>query len=149
MFALIFVASSLFIDMFMPYNKKLWSTSFAFLTIGISGGCLSLITLLMDIVAEKYNDNNIGKFIDIITRPFVWLGMNPLAIFFLMDMLAIFLIFYIKIDGTSAWHYIYQNGFHSWITDSQWCSTVFSLAFALLWTIFAFILFKLKIFIKL
>ena len=35
-------------SLIMPYNKKLWSTSFAFATIGISGIFLALMMLLVD-----------------------------------------------------------------------------------------------------
>lgn len=36
----------------MPLNKKLWSISYTFLTIGISGFSLALITILVDMVQK-------------------------------------------------------------------------------------------------
>jgi predicted acyltransferase len=74
--------------------------------------------------------------------------MNPLAIFVFMDLFAIILIRYIHINGTTAWHYIYANGFHSWLHDPKLSSTVFSLVIALIWIIVSYIMFKFKIFIK-
>lgn len=36
----------------MPLNKKLWSISYTFLTMGISGISLALITILMDVIQK-------------------------------------------------------------------------------------------------
>lgn len=132
----------------MPYNKKLWTTSFALLTVGISGMMLIIMLLIVDVLGSRPN-SRLSKFIDIVTRPCLWLGMNPLAIFVLMDLLAILMIFYFKSGDTSLWHAFYTTAFSSWIGNDYWATTVFSLFFAILWTLVAFIMFKLKIFIKL
>lgn len=63
----------------MPLNKKLWSISYTFLTIGISGVSLALITIALDLVGKK--NEKYQKIIPIITAPFIWMGRNPLAIF--------------------------------------------------------------------
>jgi predicted acyltransferase len=63
----------------MPLNKKLWSISYTFLTIGISGVSLALITIALDLVGKK--NQKYQKVISIITGPFIWMGRNPLAIF--------------------------------------------------------------------
>ena len=83
------------------------------------------------------------------SRPLIWLGMNPLAIFVLMDLLGIILIRCIVIDGKSAWSWFYHYGFHSWLKEDHLSSTVFSLFFALLWTLVAWLMFRAKVFIKL
>jgi predicted acyltransferase len=116
-YAVFFVLLSLPISMFMPYNKKLWSTSFAMLTVGISGCMLVIMLLLIDVAGNQPN----GRFnrpIDIFTRPFLWLGMNPLAIFVLMDLTAILMIRIITINnGESLWHAFYNAAFKSWISN--------------------------------
>ena len=85
----------------MPLNKKLWSTSFVFITAGISGFSLTLLALLVDVLGTKLNQYS--RIVNFITKPFVWLGRNPLIIFILMDGLAIVLIKYIIIEDKSAW----------------------------------------------
>jgi predicted acyltransferase len=132
----------------MPYNKKLWTTSFAFLTIGISGLMLILMLMIIDKLGSRPN-SLLSKIIDIVSRPFLWLGMNPLAIFVLMDLLAILMIRIFTIDGETSWHAFYRVAFKSWISDPYVCTTVFSVFFAVLWTLVAFVMFRLKIFIKL
>lgn len=148
--------------MFMPYNKKIWSASFALITVGISGAALTLTMVIVDIVAAPpkgfiviEGENRpeepgcLGKTINILTSPFVWLGMNPLAIYILMMMTESILDTYVTIGDASGWGSFYNKAFTSWISDPYWSSAVFSLFWAIAWTIVALILFKLKIFIKL
>lgn len=84
------------LNLMMPLNKKIWSISFVFLTTAVSGLSLTLITYVVDVLGSKYE--KYGKIVSIVTKPFIWLGRNPLAIFVLMDALAILLIKYIIID---------------------------------------------------
>jgi predicted acyltransferase len=37
----------------MPLNKKIWSISYTFLTIGISGISIAVITILVDMVGKN------------------------------------------------------------------------------------------------
>ena len=85
----------------MPLNKKIWSISFTFLTICISGISLILSTLFVDMLGSK--GNILGKIISVLIKPFIWLGRNPLAVFVLMDAFAILLIRYVIINDKSAW----------------------------------------------
>jgi heparan-alpha-glucosaminide N-acetyltransferase len=66
----------------MPLNKRLWSISFVFLTSGITGLSLAFVTFFIDVLGKRYA--KYGKIINKITTPFLWLGMNPLAIYVLM-----------------------------------------------------------------
>jgi predicted acyltransferase len=149
-YAVFFVLLSLPISMFMPYNKKLWSTSFATVTVGIAGSMLVLMTLLIDVAGNQPN-GRFNQLIDIITRPFLWLGMNPLAIYVLMDLIAVLMYIIITInDGQETlWHAFYRVAFESWIKNEYVCSTIFSMFWALVAILVAFVMFKLKIFIKL
>ena len=47
------IAISLSLSVFMPYNKKLYTGSFALVTVGISGASLLLMVLLVDFVKGK------------------------------------------------------------------------------------------------
>lgn len=90
----------------MPLNKKIWSISYTFITIAVSGLSLSLITIVFDIV---YKDNaRYQKIMQIISAPFIWFGRNPLAIFVTRDFLDDLLNTYIVINGTEAWQHIYH-----------------------------------------
>ncbi len=99
----------------MPLNKKIWSISFVFATIGISGLSLTFFAIIVDIFGAQ--GKIYSKVINFLTRPLLWLGPNPLIIFVLMDALAIILIKYIIIDDKSAWNHFYHNVFASWISD--------------------------------
>lgn len=135
------------LTLMMPLNKKIWSISFVFLTTAVSGLSLTFITYVVDVLGSKYQ--KYGKVVNIVTKPFIWLGRNPLAIFVLMDVLAILLIKYIIIDEKSAWSHFYHYVFASWITNSEVASTIYALFFAILWTAVAGVLFRFNIFIRL
>lgn len=101
----------------MPLNKHLWSTSFVFLTIAVSGLSLAFLTFFIDTLSQRWPGGIYQKIVNIISHPFIWLGRNPLAIFILMDGVAIIMIKYIIIDDKSAWYYFYHYAFKSWIKD--------------------------------
>jgi predicted acyltransferase len=65
----------------MPLNKRLWSISFVFLTSAITGLSLAFVTFFIDVLGKRYA--KYGKIINKITTPFLWLGMNSLAIYVL------------------------------------------------------------------
>ena len=74
----------------MPLNKKIYSASFALLTSASSGLTILLLVILIDILPKKNEiANTITK---ILSRPFIWLGRNPLFVFIFMDLLAIIMI---------------------------------------------------------
>jgi predicted acyltransferase len=132
----------------MPLNKKIWSISFVFVTAAIVGLSLAFVSLTVDMLGSKYV--TYGKIIGVITRPFVWLGRNPLAIFVLMDALAIVMIHYItNSEGTSSWSLFYKNAFSSWIPNPEVASTLFACFFAILWTIVAGVMYFFNIFVRL
>lgn len=86
----------------MPLNKKIWSVSYAFLTVGTSGISLALITIIFDIAGK---DNIRYKNITSkISNPFLWFGRNPLALFmsrdFLDDLCNSYIVFS---DDESIW----------------------------------------------
>ncbi len=99
----------------MPLNKKLYSASFTLIVVAISGASLTFFYFLVDIVPTLLPSSK--KIIETITAPLKWLGLNPLAIFVLMDLVAIFMIIYIKIDDVSIWTQFFRHVFKSWIDD--------------------------------
>lgn len=145
--AIFFVLLSLPLMLVMPLNKHLWLASFAVHCVGIAGIMLVLTLLLVDVAGAP--PNRFSRCVDICTRPLLWLGMNPLAIYVMMNIVEIVMWKLITIDGQRMWYWFYDHAFGTWISDPAVCSTVYSCFFALVWTIVAAIMFKLKIFIKL
>lgn len=135
------------LTLLMPLNKKIWSISFVFVTSAVSGLSLAFITLTVDVLGAQ--KPGYGKIINILTKPFIWLGRNPLAIFILMDLVAIFMIKYIFIGERSLWAAFYHYAFATWITNQEVCSTIYAMFFVVLWTIVAGVLFRFNIFVKL
>lgn len=135
------------LTLLMPLNKKIWSISFVFITSAVSGLSLTFITYFVDVLGSKHP--RYGRIITKITTPFIWLGRNPLAIFILMDVLAILLIKYIIIDEKSAWAHFYHYVFASWIGNPEVASTVYACFYVVLWTLVAGLLFRKNIFVRL
>lgn len=131
----------------MPYNKKLWTTSFALLTIGVAGCMLIIMLTLIDIVGAP--GKRAHKCIEIATRPFLWLGMNPLAIYILNELVPTVMILIMINSEDSLWDGFYTTVFASWITQPQVCTTIFSLFWAAVWMGLAYLMFRFKIFVKL
>lgn len=131
----------------MPLNKKIWSVSYTFLTIGISGISLTLITLLLDIVGK--NNSKYQRFLGIVTQPLIWMGRNPLAIFVSRDLIDDICNSYIVINGIGSYEKIYKHLFASWVHNEQVASSLFSVFWLLVLFLEAFVLFKNDIFVKL
>ena len=60
----------------MPFNKKLWTLSFALFTSGTAG-----VTLIFCYIFVDYYHTKISQ---VMKWPFIWLGMNPLFIYLAM-----------------------------------------------------------------
>lgn len=135
------------LTLLMPLNKHIYSSSFLFIVIAICGSSIAFFVLLIDLLPKQVPA--LKKPIQILSAPLKWLGMNPLAVFVGMDLLAIFMIIYIKIDGKSIWGHFYHYCFESWISSAPVAATVFACFFLILWTAVAGLMFRFKVFIKL
>lgn len=151
---LLWIATSLMLGalvypltLLMPLNKKIWTISFVFLTTSITGLSLTFITYTVDIMGATYA--RYGKVVGVITRPFIWLGRNPLAIFIIMDAVAILMIKYIIVDDKSAWYYFYHYAFATWISNPEVGSTIYACFWAVVYTLVAALLFRFNIFVRL
>jgi predicted acyltransferase len=98
-----------------PFNKKIYTPSFILVVGAVTGAALTFFYFLVDILPAKVPSAQ--KAIEIITSPLLWLGLNPLAIFVLMDLVAIFMILYIHIDGANIWGLFFKHVFASWISN--------------------------------
>ena len=106
-------------DWVFPINKKLWTSSYVLLTIGLDLLLLSLIIYTTDFLKLGWN-----------YRFFEIFGMNSLFVYLLSEYLLTALQFIRVADGQSLFAFLYGNGF-AWIAP-YWASLAFSLSYMLL-----------------
>jgi len=146
---------------FSKFNKKIWSISFATFTAGSGLLCLALFHYI--VVHWPYSENTKGwnrlenqmrqtgprQRVPVIFAPLNWLGRNALLVFIMMVCLEIYMLDWqtamYKGERVTLYEYVYWQYFQSWIDDKKLASLVTSFAHLILWTLFAFILFKFNI----
>jgi predicted acyltransferase len=118
-----------------PINKKLWTSSFVLLTIGLDLIILSALVYVLDILKKvKW------------TYFFEILGKNPLFIY-LMSELLVTTLNVLKIKDSSAYEWIADNVFVSWL-GGYLGSLGFAVSILLTCWIVGYFLNKNKIYIK-
>jgi len=112
------MAISHFWHYLFPINKKLWTSSYVLLTIGLSLAILAGLIWAIDVkkIGSKFT------FFEVF-------GKNPLFLYLFSEYLLISLLF-IRPDGKqSLFSMIYQNGF-TWLPE-YWSSLVFAVVYML------------------
>jgi predicted acyltransferase len=122
-------------DQVFPINKKLWTSPYVLLTVGLD---LFLIAFLM-LVIEIWQKRNW-------TYPFEVFGRNPLILYVLSGVL-ISILYAIRIGDSSLKGIIYENGFTSWLGPKD-ASLLFSIVYMLVIWLVGFWMDKRKIYIK-
>ena len=117
-------------DASVPINKLLWSPSYVIFTAGFALQVLAFCYLLIDIL-------NYRRW----SMPFLVLGMNAIAVFFLSS-LAGKLLYPV---GVIPW--IFNNLFASWLPPYT-SALGYALCYVLFWLLIMSILYKKRIFIK-
>ena len=118
-----------------PVNKKLWTSSFVLLTVGLD---LMLIAALIYVI-EFYKKHQWTNFFEIV-------GKNPLFIYLLSELVVILLYTFHTEDGTSWYAWIYQNIFAH--AGAYFGSFLFAISFALFCWSVGWWLDKRKIYIR-
>ncbi|MFT7034702.1 MAG: putative acyltransferase [Cyclobacteriaceae bacterium] len=122
-------------DLGFPVNKKLWTSSFVVLTIGLDIILLSVLIYTIDLVKKPINYSFFEVF-----------GKNSLFIYLLSEYLAIGMYF-IRVDGgQSLYRYVYLKGF-DWL-GPYFGAFAFAFVFMLLCWAAGWWLDKKKIYIK-
>jgi len=121
-------------DLGFPINKKIWTSSYVLLTVGINLVTLAGLIYLIDFKPRPMS----FKFFEVF-------GMNSLFIYILSGFL-VKLMLLIKINGESAYGFIYKNGFE-WM-GGKLGSFMFALVFLLVCWIVGRFLDKRKIYIR-
>jgi predicted acyltransferase len=119
-----------------PINKKLWTSSFVVLTIGINMIILATIIYRVDI----HRQHQFSRFFEIF-------GKNALVIYLFSEILLTTLNLVQGPSGhTSAFDWLYQQGFANF--DPYWGSLFFAISYMLLCWSMGYVLDKYKIYIR-
>ncbi len=111
----------------LPLNKSLWTGSFVLFTGGLAALILAACYVLLDVL-----DNRAWA------RPFLWLGFNPLAIYFLAELVGHTLDQpWMRVAGQSiaprTWLFWDVLQPHMWGMGDEWISLLFALLTVALW----------------
>jgi predicted acyltransferase len=132
---LILILLCLVWDMVFPINKKLWTSSYVLLTVGLD---LFLIGFLIWVI-EVWKKRNW-------TYPFEVFGRNPLILYVLSGVL-ITLFYDIHIRGRNLKAVVYESVFTSWLSDKN-ASLLFALSYMFLIWLIGYWMDRKKIYIK-
>jgi predicted acyltransferase len=122
-------------DLLFPINKKIWTSSYVLLTIGLSTLVLALLMYLIEVLQMK-------KW----TYFFEVFGRNPLLLYALSG-LVIKTMFLISIKGNSLNGWIYQDVLLGFLSDKN-ASLFFALGYMLLIWFIGYLMDRRKIYIK-
>jgi predicted acyltransferase len=117
-----------------PINKKLWSSSFVMLTVGLDMVIIGTIVYRI----ELQNQLQFSRFFEIF-------GKNPLVIYLFSELLATTLNL-IKMGDKSLFEWIFQNAFSHFAP--YWASLAFAVSFMLVCWLLGYILDKNRIYIR-
>ncbi|WP_295670379.1 DUF5009 domain-containing protein [uncultured Mucilaginibacter sp.] len=130
------VAAALFIGQFFPIAKKLWTSSFVLLTVGID---LSILGLLVYLIEIKHLQRG--------TKFFLVFGRNPLAIYLLSELLLTTLQLIWVGAHLSFYDWINQV-FYQPLFPGATGTLVFAISYMLLCWLVAYVLDRKRIYIK-
>lgn len=120
----------------IPFNKKIWTPTFALVTCGLASTLLALLIWIIDIKGYK-------KW----CRFFEAFGINPLFLYVLGGVVGNILGI-IKFGGNTVKGYLYGDVLTPLLGDATLASCIYAILFiALCWSI-GYILYKKKIYIK-
>lgn len=122
-------------DYQFPINKKIWSSSFVVLTIGLD--MIIIATIIYRV--ELHRQLQFANFFEVF-------GKNPLVIYLFSELLQISLYLLKGPDGGSLFEWLYQHSFAQ--IAPYWSSLGFAISFMLVCWLFGYILNKYKIYIR-
>jgi predicted acyltransferase len=132
-------------SLFMPFNKRLYTLTFLFAVLSSSATILTFLLLIIDYYPKVVNKPS--KIISTIIQPFTWLGLNPLAVFIVLQLMFDVLTNWITVNDSTPYQIFYDACF-SWMSPGIGTS-IYALFYGIIYTIIAGLLFKFKIFIRL
>lgn len=102
----------------LPFNKKLWTSSYALVAIGVDLAVLGVLVFLVDL---RHSER--------LTRFFSVFGRNTLAIYLFAELL-MSVMWLLPVGDQPLFMWLYQQGFQGWAGDKPG-SLLFALAFML------------------
>jgi predicted acyltransferase len=136
MAAALMIFATLFWAQFFPLSKKLWTSPFVLLTVGLDLVILSLLIYAIEIKQWKQG-----------TGFFLVFGKNPLAIYLLSELLFVSLMLIMVQPGISFYQWVGQSFFQN-LFPGSFGSLVFAVCFMLLCWLAGYWLNRKKIYIK-
>ncbi len=127
-------------DYYFPINKTLWTSSYVLVTAGWACVFLSCIFYITDL-------KSITKW----GKPFIFFGSNSITVYFLSEFIAknFYLIQFENNGKTiSIYDWIYETFYQSMLLPEKFTSLLFALSIVFVYFIFAYLLYKNKIVIK-
>lgn len=135
-FGAAFIIIATFWDKTFPISKKLWTSSYVLLTIGINMIMVEVFVYLIDIKGQKFGIKFFEAF-----------GQNPLAMY-VFSIILLKLIMVVRVEPTlSLYAFISDNLFQS-IIEGPWGSLAFAISFTLFCWLVANWLYKKRIIFK-
>jgi predicted acyltransferase len=122
-------------DMAFPINKKLWTSSFVLLTVGLDLLILPVLVFVIEMLSYRRW-----------TYFFVVFGRNPLFIYLLSEVLLITL-YLISVKDSNLQVWIYENLLASWASPIN-ASFLFAFLFMLICWSVGYVLDKKRIYVK-
>lgn len=132
---LVLIAVSCVWDIFFPINKKIWTSSYVLLTVGID---MLLLGILVGIIEIK-NWKGWTYFFEVF-------GRNPLILYVLSG-LVVTILSLIPVGDTTLKGFIYQNFYTSWLSPKM-ASFLFAFSYMLVIWVIGLAMDKRKIYIK-
>ncbi len=131
------------LDLAIPINKPLWTSSYVMYAGGIAAVVLGLLLYLVDVKSWK------GW-----TSPFVHLGTNPLIVYVFSGVIVRIMLYITRWttsagEVTNLYAFLWDNVYAAFISPPKLASLMFALSIVFLCWAFAFSLYKKQIFIKL
>ena len=122
-------------DMAFPINKKIWTSSYVLLTVGLDLIVLAFLIMVIEVWKKKNW-----------TYPLEVFGRNPLILYVLSGVM-ITIFYAIRIGNQTLKGILYENAFTSWLGPKD-ASFLFSIAYMLLIWLIGLWMDKKKIYIK-
>lgn len=132
-------------SLLFPFNKKLYTTTFLFTVLTTSMTVLTLFMVLIDFAAAQ--KLSFAPKLRKAVSPLIWMGMNPLAIFIVLQLLFDIMKIWIKIDGNTPYQLFY-DAYFSWMAP-EIGTAVYGLFYAIFYFLVSWILYRRKLFLRL
>lgn len=136
MSAFMLVVAGYIWNIWFPINKHLWTSSYVLLSAGAAMASLALCHWAIDVRGWR-------KWM----QPFVWYGVNPLALYSVAVLLARTMNQH-RLHGTSLRELVFRAFYLRLFANPYFASMLYGLTYVLLFCVIAWVLFRKNVFIR-